>query len=342
MTMLKRRYPVIAAVKIAVAAGLMWFLIHAGKLNTTAVAGASRHWPILLLGVVLLYVQLAIGAWRWNLLLGVQGLRLPLNKAFSLTMIGALFNIAIPGAVGGDVVKGYYVSRCTFERKTHAITTVLVDRIVGLLGLLALAMLAGLLDWSLVRSNRTFTVLFVFTSASFLVACLVLWISFAATRESAVAVEQWGNRLPGSAVITRVIESLLEYRGQSSVVLQAIAVSIVAQALGCLAFYLSALALGYADIPLRAYLLVVPLGLATTALPLAPGGIGVGQAAFYALFHLLPGATGEMGANTCTVFQCLTVLMDLTGLAFYLTYKQETVGEQLNRSAPLVEVSLEE
>ncbi len=61
MTMLKRRYPVIAAVKIAVAAGLMWFLIHAGKLNTTAVAGASRHWPILLLGVVLLYLQLAIG-----------------------------------------------------------------------------------------------------------------------------------------------------------------------------------------------------------------------------------------------------------------------------------------
>jgi hypothetical protein len=49
-----------------------------------------------------------------------------------------------------------------------------------------------------------------------------------------------------------------------------------------------------------------------------------------------------MGANTCTVFQCLTVLMDLTGLAFYLTYKQEPVGEQLSRSAPLVEVSLEE
>jgi hypothetical protein len=140
MTMLKRRYPVIAAVQIVLAAGLMWFLIHAGKLNTTAVAGASRHWPILLLGVVLLYLQVAIGAWRWNLLLGVQGLRLPLNKAFSLTMIGALFNIAIPGAVGGDVVKGYYLSRCTFERKTHAVTTVIVDRIVGLLGLLALTM----------------------------------------------------------------------------------------------------------------------------------------------------------------------------------------------------------
>ena len=342
MTMLKRRYPVIAAVKIAVAAGLMWFLIHAGKLNTAAVAGASRHWPILLLGVVLLYLQVAIGAWRWNLLLGVQGLQLPLNKAFSLTMIGALFNIAIPGAVGGDVVKGYYVSRCTFERKAHAATTVLVDRIVGLLGLLALAMLAGLLDWSLVRSNRTFTLLFVFTAASLLAGCLVLWISFAATWKSAVAVERLAHRLPGAAIINRVIESLLEYRSQPSVVLRAIAVSIVAQALGCLAFYLSALALGYGDIPLPAYLLVVPLGLVSTALPLAPAGIGVGQTAFYALFHLLPGVTGDMGANTCTVFQCLTVLMDLTGLAFYLTYKQESVGEQLSGSALLVEVSLEE
>src|ERR1700736_679080 len=107
MTMLKKRYRIIVTAKITLAIGLMWFLIHAGKLNTAAVAGASQHWPILLLGVVLLYLQMAIGAWRWNLLLGVQGIRLPPHKVFSLTMIGNLFNIVIPGAVGGDVIKGY-------------------------------------------------------------------------------------------------------------------------------------------------------------------------------------------------------------------------------------------
>jgi uncharacterized protein (TIRG00374 family) len=325
--MLKKRYRIIVSAKIALAFGLMWFLIHGGKLNAAAVAGASQHWPILLLGVFLLYLQMAVGAWRWNLLLGVQGIRLPFYKVFSLTMIGNLFNIVIPGAVGGDVIKGYYVSRCTSERKTQVVTTVLVDRIVGLLGMMAVAMFAGLLDWSLVSSNRTFTALYIFTAASFLAACLVLWISFSASREWATALERVTHRLPGSAIINHVIESLLEYRSQPGVVLQSIVLGCVAQALCCVTFYLSALALGYGDLPVRAYLLVVPLGLVTTALPVAPGGVGVGQAAFYGLFRLLPGATGAMGANACTVFQCLIVVMSLTGVVFYLTYKQESLGD---------------
>jgi glycosyltransferase 2 family protein len=340
MTMLKR-YPLIAAAKVALAAGLMWFLIHAGKLNTSAVAAAWRHWPALLAGLFLLYLQVAMGAWRWNLLLDVQGVRLPLSKAFSLTMIGALFNIIVPGSVGGDVVKGYYVSRCTFDRKAHAVTTVLVDRIVGLLGMLALAVFAGLLDWSVVRSNRTFTSLFVFTVGALLAGCLVVWISLATTQKSAAAVERLAHRLPGSAVISRVIESLLEYRDRPLVVLQAIAVSIVAQGLCCLAFYLSASALGYSDIPISSCLLVVPLGLAATAIPVSPSGIGVGQAAFYALFSLVPGATGAMGANICTVFQCLILFMNLTGLVFYLTYKREAAGEGFRGPAPVAEPSLQ-
>jgi glycosyltransferase 2 family protein len=341
MANFKARYPMIAGAKIALAVGLMWFLIHGGKLNTSAVTGALRHWPILLLGMMLLYLQVAIGAWRWNLLLDVQGVRLPLSKAFSLTMIGALFNIVIPGAVGGDVVKGFYVSRCTDERKAHAVTTILIDRIVGLLGLLALATLASLLDWSLVRSNRTFTALFVFTAVSFVAGCLVVWISFAATEKWATTVQGWAHRLPGSAIIDRVVESLLQYRGRPYVVLQAIAVSSVAQALCCVTFGLSALALGYDGIPVRAYLMVVPLGLVTTALPVSPGGIGVGQAAFYALFSLVPGATGAMGANTCTVFQCVTLLMNLTGLAFYLTHKRESSGEIPSGAALVAEASVE-
>jgi glycosyltransferase 2 family protein len=340
MTMLKR-YPLVVTTKIALAVGLMWFFVHGGKLNAAAVAGASRNWPILLVGILLLYLQVAIGAWRWNLLLNVQGVRLPLRRAFSLTMIGALFNIIVPGSVGGDVIKGYYVSRCTFERKAHAVTTVLVDRIVGLLGMLALAVFAGLLDWSIVRGNRTFMSLFLFTAGALLIGCLVAWISLAASQKSAVAVERLAHRLPGSAIISRVIESLLEYRDRPFVVLQAIAVSMVAQGLSCLAFYLSASALGYTSIPVRSCLLVVPLGLVATAIPVSPGGIGVGQAAFYALFSLVPGASGAMGANICTVFQCLTVLMNLTGSVFYLTYKRQASGEGLRNPGPVAEASLE-
>jgi glycosyltransferase 2 family protein len=341
MTWLRKRYRLIATAKIAVAIGLMWFLIHGGKLNTAAVAGAAQRWPLLLLGIFLLYLQMAVGAWRWNILLNVQAVRIPLVKTFSLTMIGTVFNMIIPGAVGGDVIKGYYVSRCTVERKAHVVTTILVDRVLGLVGMMAVATFAGLLDWSLVSVNRTFTTLFFFAAASFLLLCVGLWISFCASGRWATAVEGFTERLPGSAIIKRLIESLLEYRSRPSAVFQAVALSCVAQALCCVTFYLSALALGYSDLPVRAYLLVVPLGLVTTALPVAPGGIGVGQAAFYGLFQLLPEATGAMGANACTVFQCLIVLMSLTGFLFYFTYKDEAAPDVFSVPPPVADVPLE-
>src|SRR5262249_36612237 len=94
-------------------------------------------------------------------------------------------------------------------------------------------------------------------------------------------------------------------------------------ALGAIGFYFCTLSLQYAQIPLGDLFLVVPLGLASTALPVAPAGIGVGQAAFYALFEFLPDATAAMGATACTVFQFVLVVMDLTGFGFYLSYKRD-------------------
>ena len=54
----------------------------------------------------------------------------------------------IPGAVGGDVVKAAYLARMHI-RKTQAIASMVIDRILGLLGLFILAAVAGVLAWGL-------------------------------------------------------------------------------------------------------------------------------------------------------------------------------------------------
>jgi uncharacterized membrane protein YbhN (UPF0104 family) len=59
--------------------------------------------------VILLAIQPAVTAWRWNLFLRAQAIGIPYLQDFGLTMIGLSFNVAIPGAVGGDLIKGYYV-----------------------------------------------------------------------------------------------------------------------------------------------------------------------------------------------------------------------------------------
>jgi hypothetical protein len=53
----------------------------------------------------------------------------------------------IPGAVGGDVIKAAYLCRMQPDRKPQAVASMVLDRILGLLGLFLLAGIAGAASW---------------------------------------------------------------------------------------------------------------------------------------------------------------------------------------------------
>ena len=52
----------------------------------------------------------------------------------------------IPGAVGGDLIKAAFLVRMHVNR-TQAIASMVIDRILGLLGLFILAGIAGAVAW---------------------------------------------------------------------------------------------------------------------------------------------------------------------------------------------------
>ncbi|HKM51822.1 MAG TPA: flippase-like domain-containing protein, partial [Isosphaeraceae bacterium] len=102
----------------------------------------------LALGVLIFQISLIITYLRWYLLVRVIEPRFTLRSTLLLGFIGYVFNLVIPGAVGGDVVKAAYLARMHI-RKTQAIASMVIDRILGLLGLFILAAVAGVLGWGL-------------------------------------------------------------------------------------------------------------------------------------------------------------------------------------------------
>jgi uncharacterized membrane protein YbhN (UPF0104 family) len=76
---------------------------------------------------------------RWQVLLRVQGIRIGWRRLASLFMIGILFNPFMPGGTGGDVAKIFYLLKETPGRKPAAMLAVLMDRLVGLFGLIVIA-----------------------------------------------------------------------------------------------------------------------------------------------------------------------------------------------------------
>ena len=85
---------------------------------------------------------------RWYALVRVIDRRFTLGQAFLLGFIGNVFNLVIPGAVGGDFIKAAYLVRMEINR-TQAVASMVIDRIVGLLGLFLLAGVAGAVAWPL-------------------------------------------------------------------------------------------------------------------------------------------------------------------------------------------------
>ncbi len=301
--------------KAAFGAGVFAWMAFSGKLNFPEIGRSFAHWPLMLSIFGLGYCQAAILAWRWRMLLSAQEISISLRRSWGLTMIGLLFNVAIPGSVGGDLIKGYYITRATEGRKTHAATSILLDRAVGMIGLFFLGAAMALLELDDVLRSPATRILGALTVAGFAAGLGGLYAAiFAGDRLS-----RW-TFLP--SVLRTVFSAFHEYRRRPAVPPVTLALSVVNQAFTCLSYYLALRSAGVAGIAPGQFFLIAPLGFAATAIPLSPAGIGVGQAAFFALFQVVAPAYASAGTAAFTAFQAITVLISFTGLFWYIPYRQ--------------------
>jgi len=312
MTRLRPKAGVV--LKLLFGAGVFAWMAWSGKLNLSQVARSLSRWPAMLAIAGLGYTQIGVVAWRWRSLLQAQDIRLSFRRTWGLVMIGLLFNLALPGAVGGDLIKGYYVTRAAAGRKSNAATSVVMDRVIGLIGLLFLgAAMAAVNLRETMRSPATRS-LGLLTAGGLVAALAGLYAAVMA-----------GNRLSGwdllPGVLKNVFRALHEYRKKSRVIPKALGLSVLNQGITCGMYYLALQTTGAAQLPMGQFFLIVPLGLVTTAIPISPGGIGVGQAAFFALFKIVAPAYASAGTDAFTAFQVMTILLCLSGAYWYVSHK---------------------
>ncbi len=302
------------AAKVLFGAVIFGWMAWSGKLDLAQVGKAISHWPLMLAIVTLGYGQIAVTAWRWNLLLRAQQIDLPYERAWGLTMIGMLFNIVVPGAVGGDLIKGYYITTAAPKRKSHAATSIMMDRVVGLIGLLFLGAGMAIVNSQETLRNAATRSLGTLTVGGFLGGLTGLYVALLAG--SRLAASHWIPKM-----LRGVFAALHEYHRQTSVVPIALLLSVLNQMMTFGMYYLALQATGATTLPLSQFFLIVPLGMVTNAVPISPAGVGVGQAAFFALFRIVAPSYAAAGTEALTVYQLMFILVCLTGLYWYISYK---------------------
>ena len=132
-----------------------------------------------------------------------------------LGFIGMVFNLVIPGAVGGDLIKAAYLVRMQI-RKTQAIASMVIDRILGLLGLFILAAIAGGFAWRLATADVRKLIMAAWVAVGMGVLVLVVIFSQVLTRLFP-QLSRGHSRL--SLIVSELREMSTTYRGRLDVVL---------------------------------------------------------------------------------------------------------------------------
>ncbi len=248
---------------------------------------------------------------RWWRLLSVAGCPTSWFNAFRLTFLGMFFNLVVPGLTGGDLVKGVVVAKENPTRRADALVSVVVDRLLGLTVLAALAMVV---------------ILFVGGAFTELRAPLLLLLGVAAVAIFLYANKKLRKTLGLSALVDRLpfgekLRSLdragLLYLAHPFEVGVAVVLSLANHVLIVLGVFMLGRAFGVQVVNLTDYLVLTPVANIVSALPVAPGGWGLGEYAYKFLFEMI-GASGAMGVAVSVTFRLCQLVFGLIGGAFLL------------------------
>jgi uncharacterized protein (TIRG00374 family) len=223
---------------------------------------------LLLLGLLLAGPIYLIAAFRWWLLLRARGMDVSYHKTFRLSMVGCFFNYCMPGSTGGDLVRAYYIAKGASHRP-DAVMTVIIDRVVGLLGLTILAGIAGLF----VTDPRVRPVMVLIWSMA---GGAVLFSAFYFSRRIRQATGlDWlmGRLLKPGSLLGRVEQAASAYAQHKTVVTGAIGLSLVVHFLIALAGAMAGCALGMKT-PLGLMLAVIPVLILVASVPISYQGFG--------------------------------------------------------------------
>ncbi|MGH9684904.1 MAG: lysylphosphatidylglycerol synthase transmembrane domain-containing protein [Candidatus Acidiferrales bacterium] len=300
--------------RLAIGIGLLAYLAKSGIIDLRALSKLFTEWPITLAAIVLLLFDIALMSVRLSWLFKPLGLNLSVAKSMKLTLVGFFFTTFLPGAAGGDLAKLFYAARENSGRRTEIVTIVMFDRAIGLFSLLILPLFFVPFFLPLIRSVPALRILLLAVA----LAAAALFAGFLICLFNPEFVNRVVRTLlrflPVKNIPERIFRTVAGYRHSPRVLLSALGLALVANLSVVVVTGLAVLALNPASLSMK-MCLVIPIGHIVNSLPITPGGLGVGEAAFGALFRLT-GIRG--GAEAMLCWRVWNAMVGLIGLGFYL------------------------
>jgi uncharacterized protein (TIRG00374 family) len=304
--------------KIAVSVLLLAYVIWKSGLDSAAGRASLLHtlgrvncfWLACSLAAGVLLTL--ISSWKWQVLLRSKGIEVSLAKLLLFYFIGRFFNMFLPSAVGGDVVRVWELSRHSGE-KYEALASVLVERLSGMATLALVAAAAVLThDYQLPVLSAGVLLLAVMN-------LIIFWLILD-QRILPLLSRLLGSRFHLAAVLlaklSRLQDAVREYKDNKLVLVQVFAISCLFYFMAVVNVWVTALAF-FPEVTFYSMLLAVPAIMLAMNLPVSIGGIGLMEAAFTFFFPLF-GYSAALAVSTALLMRFKNILYGLAGGLLHL------------------------
>ncbi|OYT62786.1 hypothetical protein B6U81_00045 [Thermoplasmatales archaeon ex4484_30] len=296
-------------INISISILLICFIIHMIGIEKIKEQFSHMIFFLFLLALVIENLGVAISAKKWQILFKMKE-DISFLATWKYYYIGSFFNAFLPTSIGGDAIKAYSISK-EIKKKEDAFSSVIMDRITGLIAILCIGSFALILGWEKIPEIA----LLLSLPVLFLPIAIIIIIfktDFIGNIISKPFFSRFGKL---QNFVKKIYVSLKGYASLQKEILIVLLISFLYHFLLIMNNYVLSLSLGL-KIPLPYFFIFIPVAEILVFLPITIQGFGVREGSYVILFSSL--ATKAQSFALGFSDQIVKVMVSIIGGIIYM------------------------
>jgi uncharacterized membrane protein YbhN (UPF0104 family) len=313
-------------IKIGLGLILLFALFYYGSIDLGSLRGLTQQPGAVAVSALLLLLTLPLAALRWSFSLRILGLPLPWLTLLHVHNIASFSAQFLLGTASADAVRGVYAWRALRGNSPRIALSLVADRVLSLAALIVLTLLFMLVRWDRMSTIAPLAALLVSVILAFgamVVGALALMLAPAVLDRLQPLIS---GRPRLASLLAQIGTVILAFRRNLPATAAAFAAALIGGTINILSIVVLAASLQIGTLSALDYLVATPLAMLANALPLTPGGLGVGEVAFDQVCTWLDTTRSGTGyAGIFFAFRAVSMLVMMVGLVSFIMHRADAV-----------------
>ncbi len=313
--------------KLIIASLIIYYLVKNNLLDLNLLFGLNLTLFLSLLFFIFLIIM--IGTYKWFLLLKVQNEKITFKKTFKLYYLGYALNFLLFG-IGGDVIKTFYLIQGE-SNKIGISMSVLIDRLIGLMAMFFIILYCSpyILDViniyninKIIQNNLFEYFIYLFLLTALLFLFLNKFLNSKRINKYLLKFLLNYKKKKFINLLLNIVKVFFTYRKKIFVLIASFVLAILAQILIAYSLYLICLEiLKFNGHFIGNFLSSVSVQL-LSIIPISPGNIGIGEAAYAKLMRLFHSNSFLPFASVYLFYRLLNMIFSIPAVIIYYSFSK--------------------